>query len=1443
MLHRAIENPTDKSVIMESAVHQNDGDGPTSSSLASVTVPRNDSEIHAAPVQSTVFEAMSEGPQADVLSEAGPSSKSQHEPFPEPLVEPKQHPSEPADSQITDLIPPSLAFNRSGSVVPPERAYINVESHDHVTGLKELSRPSSSAAITSGTRVLDSASSSPVSRPQDTAPFPNQAYAALQTQHHPRPYSPQSMKLWANSSPQMHPSDNPKPNEDSRLPLEAISRENSASSTAGLFASDAGSPLRSNFTPGDTQGSYQRQYLHHTHRQVPKEYVASRPIMFVVERKKFGLTIDRTNLAEIGVDSMSGHKLVNHYEIIDELGRGVHGKVKLGRNLENNQHVAIKIVERESKRRRLGRNDNQEAKIKREIAILKKARHPNIVGLLEVIDDPAKKKVYIILELAELGEVRWRVKGEDEITLLEYRRCQREANGVFENDAADQEDQHILETAHRHLERRERRVWQESRRREVEGGEITDTHWSLEHGGESDFDDPTLPRRSSRRGSIDLHTKHDAIGTIHQSPVVGEVQPQPLESQGPTVLEEQSAPPEAESDSKKKRWSEDFPSEEYHTALEGTMYGPYDTSPPRQQTPSVLDSFASSVPGDDEIDSIPDHYRYIPLMTLDQARRAIRDTVLGLEYLHYQGVIHRDIKPANLLQTKDHRIKISDFGVSYLGIAANDLPPDGQSESDAQDHDEAIELAKTVGTPAFYAPELCQTDCIEEDLPPVTGQIDVWALGVTLYCLVFGRVPFHDHNTFVLMRLIAEQDVYIPRQRLKAVDEGPAVSPSSRNRGHQTVNSNKRLSHDLEYEEVSDELCDLLKRLLTKDPRKRIKLTEVKHHPWLLSGIQDPIRWIDESDPSHMTQGKKIQVSKEDVDVAVVPLTIVDRIVDRTVSVARKMVGAFGIGRSGSRRRAKSSASVSAGDHQLSSNASSSSTISQDARRHDARHGNNKLDEALAAFSQSNQEHPLSQSVTASPEMKDSAQFFPTPTSRPESPVEMLGAAPRRPSGFERAPTTGSIRTIRPSDVATFTNLGAATLSALPSTPQEIEMPASGLSGIFGGTKRKILKKVRSREHHRTPSADRIAMGDDTPYGEPSRALSNTVAAGMVNAPPGFWQDGNLTSSSAAPSPISSKTPSVAGPSDLYRTMEKASTEPLSRESSFSSVASRGMPLIAERVVPPTRSTFLPLLGDAVDEHSSRLIASASDDLIARAKEEQLRRLIQERESKNQRRPVSASSQRPQSATSQGACPPSPDDVMFPRHEDAAGLGSTQFSPLGPSAAGYTVPGQRMKLIVNSSSEDHFASGMSQSTSNPSIPSIVSADSSVTTDNDAFYVMEPAKEHSILSSDDTVASPRDEPMQPDESDGYDGDHPLDSGDESDGSFIEMSMKKPTKRIVTQHTESTSPSGQLSNQQRARRATAASIKSQRSGSNNTMQNVLSHSDDEDNMTRRQKASPS
>ena len=60
--------------------------------------------------------------------------------------------------------------------------------------------------------------------------------------------------------------------------------------------------------------------------------------------------------------------------------------------------------------------------------------------------------------------------------------------------------------------------------------------------------------------------------------------------------------------------------------------------------------------------------------------------------VHRQGIVHRDIKPANLLLTNNGRVKITDFGVSILHKS------DGACE---------LELAKTAGTPAFFAPEMC----------------------------------------------------------------------------------------------------------------------------------------------------------------------------------------------------------------------------------------------------------------------------------------------------------------------------------------------------------------------------------------------------------------------------------------------------------------------------------------------------------------------------------------------------------------------------------------------------------------------------------------------------------------------------------------------------------------------------------------------------------------
>ncbi|KAF9945778.1 protein kinase ssp1, partial [Modicella reniformis] len=121
-------------------------------------------------------------------------------------------------------------------------------------------------------------------------------------------------------------------------------------------------------------------------------------------------------------DPMTGNKMINKYMVVRELGRGVHGKVKLCRDTTTNEFCAIKIVDKTT-RRRLGRSQqSNEQKIRREIAIMKKCVHPNVVRLIEVIDDPNARKIYLVLEYMEGGEVRWKDTEDKPILPLQHAR-------------------------------------------------------------------------------------------------------------------------------------------------------------------------------------------------------------------------------------------------------------------------------------------------------------------------------------------------------------------------------------------------------------------------------------------------------------------------------------------------------------------------------------------------------------------------------------------------------------------------------------------------------------------------------------------------------------------------------------------------------------------------------------------------------------------------------------------------------------------------------------------------------------------------------------------------------------------------------------------------------------------------------------------------------------
>lgn len=589
----------------------------------------------------------------------------------------------------------------------------------------------------------------------------------------------------------------------------------------------------------------------------------------------------------------------------------MHGKVKLARNLETGDNVAIKIIPRFSKKRRLGKVMalSPQDKTKKEIAILKKIRHPNVVALLEVIDDPELKKIYMVLEHVELGEIVWRKKGLPHICQYERRLVERDMGGPLPSAEEVQYNQH--------LERRQA-IKELKRAKMAQNFPGPSDYWSVEHGA---ADEGSSVGHWSR-----ISSREDFAITDGQSSPSGSRRSSLAPSRSMSIASTGLMPSEFAEDIS---WVDDVETPgPLHSApgstaaLDGTMYGAYaEDGPrdePRERSPSMADSIISHMSSVDynpyAHDPFAEDYSFVPCFTFEQARSTFRDTVLGLEYLHYQGVVHRDIKPANLLWTRDHRVKISDFGVSYFGRPIRDGEPDDTvSESEAKDFDDDLELAKTVGTPAFFAPELCYTDIENLTQPKVSEQIDVWSLGVTLYCLIFARIPFLAEDEFQMFRKIATEEVHIPRRRLKPVD--PSTSPAEHSLYKRQNAHPYRDDNDLEYEDVDNLLYDLLRQMLTKNPEKRIRLRDIKRHPWVVHGISNVVGWLDDTDPARPSQGRKIQVDEKEMSYAVIPLTFLER----ARSVMKKAVGKVMhplVERSDSksRRRATSSVASSAGD-------------------------------------------------------------------------------------------------------------------------------------------------------------------------------------------------------------------------------------------------------------------------------------------------------------------------------------------------------------------------------------------------------------------------------------------------------------------------------------------------------------------------------------------------
>ena len=166
-----------------------------------------------------------------------------------------------------------------------------------------------------------------------------------------------------------------------------------------------------------------------------------------------------------------------------------------------------------------------------------------------------------------------------------------------------------------------------------------------------------------------------------------------------------------------------------------------------------------------------------------RAAEIIYEIAIGVKYLHKYGIIHRDLKPDNIMLTESNdkgHIKIMDFGLSKI-LGKKEKTSDG------------------FGTLTFVSPEVLIRK-------PYNKEIDIWSIGVILYLILSGDLPFDDEED-------DEQKI------AKSIVYNEVEFPSKK------------------FGNKSKEVIELIKRCLTKEPKDRIKIDEIIKSDWIQSNI------------------------------------------------------------------------------------------------------------------------------------------------------------------------------------------------------------------------------------------------------------------------------------------------------------------------------------------------------------------------------------------------------------------------------------------------------------------------------------------------------------------------------------------------------------------------------------------------------------------------------
>lgn len=177
-------------------------------------------------------------------------------------------------------------------------------------------------------------------------------------------------------------------------------------------------------------------------------------------------------------------------------------------------------------------------------------------------------------------------------------------------------------------------------------------------------------------------------------------------------------------------------------------------------------------------------------LPFDMARFYFAETVLAVEYLHSYGIVHRDLKPDNLLITALGHIKLTDFGLSKMGLMslATNLY-EGYIDSETRQFSDK----QVYGTPEYIAPEVILRQGYGKP-------VDWWSMGIILYEFLIGCVPFFGETPEELFAHTVNDDIEWPD------NEDWAIAPEAK---------------------------DLITQLLQQNPRDRLGIGgahEVKEH-------------------------------------------------------------------------------------------------------------------------------------------------------------------------------------------------------------------------------------------------------------------------------------------------------------------------------------------------------------------------------------------------------------------------------------------------------------------------------------------------------------------------------------------------------------------------------------------------------------------------------------